>query len=221
MLVEGVPGLDERVNVMARETDLIFYSFPQQAGKSRLYFCFPNEQRSRFAGPDGHKRFMRECELVCLESVARWSAATPAGPCATFPGADSRAPLPLAEGVVLIGDAAGYENPLQGQGLSMAMQDVHDVSEALLSGSRKTGDFKAYAARRATRQRLANLGTALEVWLNEGCSLQRPEERAARNEHIEGDEVLAALNVSFMTGFDPLPQDLTHAELAERLAAHA
>ena len=34
-------------------------------------------------------------------------------------------------------------------------------------------------------------------------------------------EVLAALEDSFMTGFDPLPQDLTHAHLAERLAGAA
>ncbi len=220
MLVEAVPGMDGDVNVMAREADLIFYSFPQQAGRSRLYLCFPTNQRSRFAGPGGRRRFLGDCRLRCVEDVADWAAATPAGPCATFPGEDSRAPHPLAEGVVLIGDAAGYENPLQGQGLSMALQDVHDVSEALLSGSLASIDLSAYASARATRQRLANLGTVLEVWLNDGCAIQDPDERAARTGYIEQDEVLAALNVCFMTGFDTLPQDLTHAELAGRLAAH-
>jgi len=220
MLVEAVEGIDDEVNVMAREADLIFYSFPQQHGQSRLYFSFPSEQRSRFAGPAGSRQFLDDCKLRCLEGVADWSAATPAGPCGTFPGEDSRALHPLADGVVLIGDAAGYENPLQGQGLAMALQDVQDVSESLLSGSLASIDLTAYADRRATRQRLANLGTVLEVWLNDGCAVQDPQERAARMEYIERDEVLAALQVCFMTGFDAIPQDLTHIELADRLAAY-
>ena len=128
MLVDSVEGMHEGINVMAREADLIFYSFPQRGGCSRLYFSFPTDQRSRFAGPDGPKRFLDTCALECLQNVAGWSAARQVGPCATFPGEDSRAASLLAEGLVLIGDAAGYENPLQGQGLSMAMQDVREVS---------------------------------------------------------------------------------------------
>ena len=220
MLVETVDGIDERVNVIAREADLIFYSFPQQGGRSRLYFSFPADQQARFAGAAGPQRFIETCELECLEGVAKWSSARQAGPCGTFPGEDSRVESPLADGVVLIGDAAGYENPLQGQGLSMALHDVLDVSEALLSAELSVVGLKGYAERRATRKRLADLGTVLEVWTNEGCVVQDPEERAARNQFIEGDEVLSALQVCFMTGFDSLPQDLTHAHLADRLAAY-
>lgn len=220
MLVEDVPGMDRGVNVMARESDLIFYSFPQQDGRSRLYFSFPNGQRSRFSGNDGGARFLAETKLACLRGVAEWESAKEAGPCATFAGQDSRAPHPLAEGIVLIGDAAGYENPLQGQGLAMAMQDVSDVAEALLAAPLRSPDLTAYAARRATRQRLANVGTALEVWLNEGCVAQNPSERAARTEFIAGDDVLSELQVCFMTGFDALPQDLTLADLTGLLAAY-
>jgi len=121
MLVETVEGMDDGINVMAREADLIFYSFPQQDGRSRLYLCFPTGQQSRFAGADGPKRFLDACTLDCIAGVAEWPAASPAGPCATFPGEDSRVSCPIAEGVVLIGDAAGYENPLQGQGLSLGL----------------------------------------------------------------------------------------------------
>jgi flavin-dependent dehydrogenase len=105
----------------------------------------------------------------------------------------------MAEGVVLIGDAAGYENPLEGQGLSMALQDVHDVSAALLAGSSLTSAFEAYAAARAARQRLANLGVALQVWANDSFNAQDPHERASRYDHIRSDDVLAALELSFMT----------------------
>ena len=220
MLVESVDGMDEGTNVMAREADLIFYSFPQRRGQSRLYFSFPTDQRSRFAGPEGAQRFLDTCALECLQGVAAWSKARQAGPCATFPGEDSRATSLLAEGLVLIGDAAGYENPLQGQGLSMALQDVWELSEAVVEADAGSFDLSGYAELRAVRKRLADIGTVLEVWANEGCVAQQPEERAARNAFIESDEVLSALQVCFMTGFDSLPQDLTQADLADRLAAY-
>lgn len=220
MLVESVEGMDEGTNVMAREADLIFYSFPQRDGQSRLYFSFPTNQRSRFAGPDGARRFLDTCALDCLQDVAAWSEARQAGPCATFPGEDSRAASLLAEGLVLIGDAAGYENPLQGQGLSMAFQDVWELSEALLETGTANAELRGYAERRVVRKRLADIGTVLEVWTNEGCIAQQPEERAARNEFVEADEVLSALQSCFMTGFDALPQDLTPADLADRLAEY-
>ena len=220
LLAEGIEEMDERANVMAREADLLFFSFPQGAGRARLYFCFPTEQRSRFAGRDGAQRFLETSKLHCLNGSTAWLDARPAGPCATFPAEDSRAPAPLAEGVVLIGDAAGYENPLQGQGLSMALQDAHDVSEALLPGSSPTKALEQYAAARAVRQRLANLGVALEVWANDGFGTQNPEQRASRYEHIESDDVLAALEMSYATGFDTLPQNLTSTDLAARLDAH-
>jgi 2-polyprenyl-6-methoxyphenol hydroxylase-like FAD-dependent oxidoreductase len=217
MLAEGIEGMDQGVNLIAREADLLFFSFPQGAGRARLYFCFPSGERSRFAGGDGAQKFLLATRLACLHGLAGWKDAQPAGPCATFPAEDSRAPFPVAEGVVLIGDAAGYENPLEGQGLSMALQDVHDVSAALLAGSSLTSAFEAYAAARAVRQRLANLGVALQVWANNGFNAQDPHERASRYDHIRNDDVLAALELSFMTGFGSLPQDLTRSELAARL----
>jgi len=217
MLAEGIEGMDQGVNLIAREADLTFFSFPQGAGRARLYFCFPNGERSRFAGGDGAQKFLLASRLACLQGLAGWKDAQPAGPCATFLAEDSRAPFPVAEGIVLIGDAAGYENPLEGQGLSMALQDVHDVSAALLAGSSLTSAFEAYAATRAVRQRLANLGVALQVWANNGFKAQDPQERASRYDHIRKDDVLAALELSFMTGFGALPQDLTRSELAARL----
>lgn len=218
MLVEEVPGLDSEQNVMARESDLLFFSFPQASGRARLYFCFPTNQRQRFAGNKGPAEFLLATKLACLEDVVDWHAAKPAGPCATFPGEDSRAAHPRAAGVVLVGDAAGYENPLQGQGLSMALRDAQDVSEALLSDS-GTDALAGYVSARASRQHLANLGVALEAWANDGFSAQDPAARATRYEHIRGDEVLAAIEVSFAAGFDDLPSDLTRDEFDRRLGA--
>ena len=63
MLAEGIAGMDGDVNLMARESDLLFFSFPQGAGRARLYFCFPTEQRSRFAGREGAHQFLSTSKL--------------------------------------------------------------------------------------------------------------------------------------------------------------
>ena len=219
MLADSIPGLDVAVNVLARERDLIFYSFPQQDGKARLYLSFPNGQSRRFAGADRAMRFLATSALGCLAGVAEWASAQPAGPCATFPGEDSRTASPVADGLALIGDAAGYENPLQGQGLSMALQDAHDLTACVLSGN-GTADLTEYARLRARRKRLVDLSTVVEVWTHQGCIAQDPAERAARVEHVEADDVLAMLELSFMTGYDRLPPDLTQADVDERLASY-
>lgn len=214
MLVDGIDG---DVNLAAREADVLFLAFPQNEGRARLYFNFPVEQRSRFVGQDAARNFLSAANLRCLNGSGGWHEARAAGPCATFPGADSRALHPLAEGVVLIGDAAGYENPLRGQGLSMALQDVQDLSQALVTGSPVDEALRGYADARAVRQRLANLATTLTVWANDGFRAQDPTERASRYEHIRGDEVLAALSDSIWAGFDGVPREITAADVVKRL----
>ena len=218
MVAEGIDGIDDDVNVIAREADLLFLSLPQGGGRARLYLICPTDQRSRFSGRDGALQFLGQAGgLRCLEGIAEWQTARPAGPCATFTSEDSRA-HPLAEGVVLIGDAAGYENPLQGQGLSMTMHDVSDVSAALLGSSRST-DLNAYAAARAIRQRFAKYGTQLEIMANAGFVVQDPAERADRYARIAQDPVLQAVSDSYAAGFDALPANLNDTEFDRRMAA--
>src|SRR5437762_2134256 len=45
MLVQGVAANAQDVNLQAREADLLFFSFPEEDGKARLYLCFPTHQR--------------------------------------------------------------------------------------------------------------------------------------------------------------------------------
>lgn len=63
-----------------------------------------------------------------------WAEAVPAGPCRTFAADDTWTDQPYTDGVVLIGDAGGYNNPLIGQGLSLALRDARAVAEILLDG---------------------------------------------------------------------------------------
>ena len=65
--------------------------------------------------------------------AVRLGDVTPAGPCATFSGEQTWCDQPYADGVVLLGDAGGYDDPVDGQGLSLALRDVRQLSELLLA----------------------------------------------------------------------------------------
>ena len=58
---------------------------------------------------------------------------TPAGPVHAYPNQDAWTDVPYAQGGVLIGDAAGYNDPIIGQGLSITYRDVRMVRDILLA----------------------------------------------------------------------------------------
>jgi hypothetical protein len=49
-----------------------------------------------------------------------------AGPCATYPGGEIWTDRPFVEGVVLIDGAAGWNDPIIGEGLSIARRGALD-----------------------------------------------------------------------------------------------
>jgi len=219
LLVDRLERVDAQTNVLAREADLLFYAFPQRDGRARLYLTFPAEQRQRLAGRDSAARFMATASLACVPDRNRWTAGRPAGPCATFLCAQSRVDPPGAPGVVLVGDAGGYQNPLQGQGLSFAIRDARDLSELLVGSPRWDEEMIGeYGAARAPLRRLAGLAIDLDLWINEGYRVQDPEMRASRFERAIRDEVLATLVDSAYVGFDSL-QGLTAEVMWARLDA--
>jgi 2-polyprenyl-6-methoxyphenol hydroxylase-like FAD-dependent oxidoreductase len=129
-----------------------------------MYLCGSPDQRDRFAGPDGAARFLESFRLKSMPLGEHLAAATPIGPCATLGGEDTWTDSPCAEGVVLVGDAAGYNNPIIGQGLSLALRDAELVSHALLENSNwSPGIFAAYAEDRAERMRRVRFTAAMHA----------------------------------------------------------
>lgn len=144
MLVEGMAGWPEDRYTLGTEGDVQFLIFPQPGGRLRLYACASVHDSQRWVGPDGPRRYLETfASLTCLPEASRFRAARAAGPCATFTAEDTWTEMPFVEGVVLIGDAAGYNDPNIGQGLSLAMSDVRVLSQVLL-GSK---DWSAAALR--------------------------------------------------------------------------
>src|SRR5262245_52795541 len=81
------------------------------------------------AGRKVHVGFLttfRACLVPWHEALGQ---ATPIGPCATMGGEDTWTEFPFVDGMVLIGDAGGYNGPIIGQGLSLALRDVRLLSE--------------------------------------------------------------------------------------------
>lgn len=152
LLVE-TDGLPEDCDWLAGEADLFMAAFQQPGGRVRIYLCPPASDRHRFAGSGAVEEFLRAAAFKCLPFGEALSTGTPAGPLATYPGDDTWAPRPFARGVVLIGDAAGHNNPIIGQGLSISMRDVRLVRDAIREHGPGDADFSSYATERLERMR--------------------------------------------------------------------
>ena len=90
----------------------------------RVYGSFSLEERGRFAGPDGQRRFLDCFRVNCSPENRHIADGRPAGPLRSYANNDAWTDTPFAEGAVLIGDAAGWNDPIIGQGLSITYRDV-------------------------------------------------------------------------------------------------
>ena len=75
---------------------------------------------------------------------------------------DSWLDQPVHDGIVFAGDAAGWSNPLIGQGLSVALRDARVLTDALLADDRWTDDtLKGYTDERTERMRRLRVSMAV------------------------------------------------------------
>jgi 2-polyprenyl-6-methoxyphenol hydroxylase-like FAD-dependent oxidoreductase len=140
--------------------------------------------------------------------------ATPAGPCATYPGDDTWTATPFTEGVVLIGDAAGYNDPIVGQGLSIALRDARTVRDLVLDGERAPSGFSAYGAERMERmRRLRFLADMVSV-----SQAEDADNRPARRAFLLEPQIMALLMGMFI-GPETLARELVDEELLNRIRA--
>jgi len=154
LLVDEVLDWPEDEFSIGTEGDVRFYVFPQGRGRMRLYFCYRLDQSARFSGADKERKFLEAFRLSCLPRSDLFVSAQPAGPCHGYPNADSWIDTPVAGGIVLIGDAAGHNDPTIGQGLALAFRDARLVSEALLGSEEWTTEtFVPYAEERRERMK--------------------------------------------------------------------
>lgn len=209
LLVDGVEGWDPTLQAIGTEGDFGFLAFPQGEGRVRVYGGYPLDQAQRFKGEGGARRFLDAFALACSPGNAALVAGEPAGPLFSYFNADSWTDEPFAPGVVLVGDAAGWNDPILGLGLSITYRDVRIVSD-LLKASDDWGavDFSSYAAERAERMRrlrfIASLQAAVDMEFGEAAA----ERRRSLFERGATDPSLKAHGLGVMAGPEMLPPEI-------------
>ncbi|MCR5878518.1 FAD-dependent monooxygenase [Phenylobacterium sp. J367] len=209
LLVEDAHDWDPQLQAIGTEDDFGFLAFPQGDGKVRVYGGYPLDQARRFKGSDGPRRFLDAFALACSPKNAALVSGKPAGPLFAYVNADSWTDEPCAPGVVLIGDAAGWNDPIIGLGLSITYRDVRLVSDILkATDDWARVDFGAYAEERAERMRrlrfVGQITAAIDMEFGEAARARRRSlfERSA------ADPGLKAHAFAVMAGPESLPSEL-------------
>jgi 2-polyprenyl-6-methoxyphenol hydroxylase-like FAD-dependent oxidoreductase len=219
MLVDNVPGWNAEKQAIGTEGDFAFLAFPQGDGRIRIYGSYALEDRRRFSGEDGAHAFLEAFRMKCSPDNVHIANGHPAGPLRSYFNNDSWTDEPFAEGVVLIGDAAGWNDPIVGQGLSITYRDVRIVSELLKS----TDDwaislFAPYAEERAERMRRLRFSAALTSALDAEFNDLARTRRARYHERAVTDPSLASHAIAVMVGPELIPEEMfTSAHWAQVL----
>jgi 2-polyprenyl-6-methoxyphenol hydroxylase-like FAD-dependent oxidoreductase len=209
LLVDDADGWPDDLQTIGTSGDIHFLAFPQGHGRVRLYLGFAIEQRRRVSGPDGREAFLRAFQLDCLPNAEALANATPISPCATYPNEAAWVAAPVVPGVVLIADAAGWDDPITGQGLSVTMRDVRVVSEILKASDDWSVDaLGAFVVERIERmRRLRFVSNTQSTLLNEFGPVAQ-QRRALVRERVAATPALAMGGAALFLGPDQLPAEI-------------
>jgi 2-polyprenyl-6-methoxyphenol hydroxylase-like FAD-dependent oxidoreductase len=221
VIVDGLDDLEIDHDFLATTDDLFMASFRQHHGQVRVYLCPGMKEKNRFAGRNGMAEFLRSANFGCLPFGDRLATANPIGPLATYPGDDTWTPQPYLHGVVLIGDAAGHNSPIIGQGLSIAMRDARSVRDAIRSGEQLPAAFAPYAAERMERmRRLRTAAIFMASMAAEDCA-NRVARRAKFFELQQREPLMMAMMAGMFAGPENAPAEAFDDHLHDVLVAAA
>jgi 2-polyprenyl-6-methoxyphenol hydroxylase-like FAD-dependent oxidoreductase len=220
MLVDGLHDWPADQLSLGTEGDLYYLVFPRADGRARLYLLHDLRQRGRFAGPDRERAFLDAYRFDCIPGSAMFEAAKPAGPCAFYPMNDSWTDRPHVPGAVLVGDAAGWNDPIIGQGLSIALRDVRFVVD-LLRSAKDWPDplFAPYGLERQERMRRLRLSAAVITDLSATFTPAGVARRRAYDAVFRSDPVLGGPRMVVQVGPDALPPQAFTRENVDRILA--
>ncbi len=154
ILVDGIHDWPSEQQAIGVEDDFHYLVFPQTDGRARLYGAWDVADKHRYSGDGREQRFLESFRLPCFPEPDAIADATPAGPLAGYPMTDTWTDEVAADGVVLIGDSAGWSDPIIGQGMSVTFRDANLISDVITA----TDDwsmpaFAAYGDERRERMR--------------------------------------------------------------------
>ncbi|MGB3626055.1 MAG: FAD-dependent monooxygenase [Henriciella sp.] len=209
LLVEGVQGWEDTRQAIGTEGNFGFLAFPQGGDKVRVYGGYALDEKGRFAGEDGAQKFLESFRMTCAPGNEAISAGKPAGPLFSYFNNDSWTDEPFSEGCVLIGDAAGWNDPINGLGLSITYRDVRVVSDILkATPETDTPDFLAYAMERSERMRRLRFAGQLQAALDMEFGEEARARRRSYHERRAADPALGLHGFAIMGGPDSVPAEI-------------
>ena len=218
LLVVGLDDVPDDHDVLAGEGDVFFLVFHQGGGRARVYLCTGSSGQHRFSGRTGTEQFLAACNVSCYPWSEQVMAATPAGPCATYPGDDTWTDTPFADGVVLIGDAAGHNDPIIGQGLSIALRDARMVRDLILDGARQGAAFAPYGEERSSRmERVRFIADLLAIAQAEDADNRAARRAILAEKMATMDPEIFPLLLSAFAGPETVPREALDPGILERL----
>jgi 2-polyprenyl-6-methoxyphenol hydroxylase-like FAD-dependent oxidoreductase len=219
LLVEGAEAWPEDEQTLGVHGGATLYVFPQGGGRVRLYINHTVAERRRYAGPEAVRNFLAAFNVPSLPFGEALAAARPIGPCHGYPNADSWIDEPVAPGAVLIGDAAGHNDPTIGQGLSITLRDVRLVCEAILEGSCSAKAFTPYVEERCERMRRLRFIGRLFSTLHAEFTEEAHQRRLRAWERTGADPAIGLPILAMLKGPDALPAHAFEQEAWDRLLA--
>ena len=209
LLIEGADGWLDTMQAIGTEGEFGFLAFPQGGGKVRIYGGYPLDQAQRFKGPEGPRRFLDAFALSCSPENRHLTAGRPAGPLYSYVNADAWTDEPYAQGVVLVGDAAGWNDPIIGLGLSITYRDVRMVSDILLAGDDwSPAAFAPYGEERAERMRRLRFTASLQAEIDMEFGEVAAARRRSLFERAAADPSLKMHSFAVMAGPEAVPAEM-------------
>jgi 2-polyprenyl-6-methoxyphenol hydroxylase-like FAD-dependent oxidoreductase len=218
LLVDGLHTWPEDQISLGTEGDLMYFVFPRADGRVRLYLLHDIAQRGRFAGRDRAAAFRGSWDFACIPGREMFADTTAAGPCTFHPMNDSWTDEPSAPGAVLIGDAAGWNDPIIGQGLAVALRDVRVVTDILRAGPDwSPAALSAYGQERRERMRRLRIAAQVQTDLAATFGPAGIARRRAYNAVWRSDPVLAGLRLVPQRGPEGAPAESFETENIDRI----
>ena len=209
LLVENVRDVDPKRQTIGTEGNFGFLTFPQGNGRVRVYGGYALEEKGRFHGEGGARRFLEAFRMTCAPQNAALAEGTPAGPLFSYFNNDSWTDEPFSEGCVLIGDAAGWNDPINGLGLSITYRDVRMVSDILkATPAGQAPNFAPYAKERTERMRRLRFAGQLQASLDMEFGEAARERRRQYHERKAADPTLGMHGVAIMAGPEAAPAEI-------------
>jgi len=144
LLFDDMPAPVDTVRVSRTELGRGVLMFPQGHGRVRVYLVYQYVDRRLQGDADVSGFVAAVIRAGAPEDF--FSDARPAGPLATFDGADTWVDHPYREGIALIGDAAAASDPSDGDGMSLTLRDIRVLRDVLGTSHDWDAAGHAYAA---------------------------------------------------------------------------